>query len=114
VKGDIDAVQSITMVAARAVDVNLWLFVGSRDKFVNAAAQAKIWNHEIRLCSGITPSVCGAVFVAEENHSISQNASGLLHYFFERDGAQATVFEFDKFEGDFKARTWPQVEARTR
>ena len=108
------AIDAIAMVAPRSVDVNLWLFVGSRDQFANAAAQSKIWNHEIRLCAEATFSVCGAVFVAEDNHAIGKKAAGLLHYFFQRDGAQATVFEYDKFEGNFKARRWEQIEARIR
>lgn len=117
--GDIDAVQSIEMIAARRVDVNEWLFVESdTDAAANedgriAAISPKTYGG-IHLNDSISPGQCGALFVSEVNHSLTPKAGALLRYFFERDKAEAVVFEFDKFERHFHARSWKQVSARIR
>jgi len=112
------AVDAITMIAPRAVGVNEWLFLDSNDAPANlagreAATNPNIWGG-IHLNSLIREDQAGVIFVANVDHTISPVASEELHYFFQRDGAAATVFEFDKFEGDFKARRWEQIEARTK
>jgi hypothetical protein len=66
------------------------------------------------LVSLAEPKTCGVIFVSEANQTISRQDSESIQHFFTRDGAEAQVFEFDRFEGDFKARRWEQIAARTR
>lgn len=106
----------IAHVAPRKVDVTRWLFVGSIDRryLIQAKDSARRqFGSEIVFHIDLAPELCGAIFEAENDSAISAYASTLLQYFFKRDGAEARVFEFDKFTHHFFARRLDEVIART-
>lgn len=110
------AAEKITHVAPRAIDVNRWLLVGSIDNrhCIQAKDSARReFGSEIIFYIDLSPELCGAIFVAENDCFISAYSSTLLQYFFRRDGAEARVFEFCKFTHHFFARQLDEVVART-
>lgn len=57
---------------------------------------------------------CGALFSAELDGGIRARQFWQLEYFFVRDGAEALVFEFDRWTKQFFARRLAELWARRK
>lgn len=100
----------------QVVDATHWLFITASDPLVNEWAKKSIAPvfGTVTLSPVMDDNLCGVIFVSEASQKISRADSNLIQYFFSRDGVEARVFEFDRFEGDFKARRWDHIEKRIR
>lgn len=57
---------------------------------------------------------CGALFLMSPGGFIPNREFGRLQYFFERDGVEAVVFEFNRWSRHFTARRLDEIKQRTR
>lgn len=55
---------------------------------------------------------CGALLVARPDGTISKKNFKLLLRFFERDGAETLVFEYDRFKNNFVSRRLDYLRSR--
>ena len=98
--------------------VPVWRFVGSDSQpAVNESAKQEAIRPSrfgARITFSVHPeSCCGAIFVCEVDGSVEKRLLGDLEFFFRRDGIEALVFEFDRYQNRFYARGWNSLLNRS-
>jgi hypothetical protein len=76
------------------------------------AKSLRTFGADIELVHSNSAQCCGAIFVAELDGGILPLQFWQLEYFFARDGAEALVFEYDRWSKHFRTCRLEELELR--
>lgn len=85
-----------------------------RTEMEKQAKRSGTFGADIELRIDYSQKCCGALFLPEENGGLLSHHFWRLQYFFERDGAEALVFEYDRWCRRFFARRLEELELRRK
>lgn len=83
-------------------------------EIANKAKQAQTFGEGIEIVYRESATCCGALFSADLDGGLRARQFWQLEYFFARDGVEAVVFEYDRWQNQFFCRRLAELWARRK
>lgn len=108
------AEQSSNAIIKPGRQYRLLLVGNSIERLLQGALNPKTFGPGFEFVETGAENCCGAVFISEMYGGIFARQFWQLEYFFVRDGVEAIVFEFDRWQKHFFARRLEEIKNRRK